>query len=65
MKKLITLALAAIALLCCLVGCSEGDKYNRESFYGVVRFSEESDQLVVYIPNVPIHSSVLEKPASL
>ena len=50
MKKLIALALVVVALLCCLVGCSEGDKYNRERFYGVVRFSEESNQLVVYIP---------------
>ena len=50
MKKLLALALAVVVLLCCLVGCSEGDKYNRERFYGVVRFSEESNQLVVYIP---------------
>ena len=52
MKKLIALALAVVALLCCLVGCSEGDKYSRERFYGVVRFSEESNQLVVYIPSI-------------
>ena len=50
MKKLI--ALVVIVLLFCLVGCSEGDKYNRERFYGVVRFSEESNQLVVYIPSI-------------
>ena len=50
MKKLLALAVAVVVLLCCLVGCSEGDKYNRERFYGVVRFSEESNQLVVYIP---------------
>ena len=52
MKKLIALTLAVVSLLCCLVGCSEGDKYNRERFYGVVRFSEESNQLVVYIPSI-------------
>ena len=52
MKKLLALALAVVALLCCLVGCSEGDKYNRERFYGVVRFSEESNRLLVYIPSV-------------
>ena len=52
MKKILALALSVVALLCCLVGCSEGDKYNRERFYGVVRFSEESNQLVVYIPSV-------------
>lgn len=50
MKKLIALALAVVTLLCCLVGCSEGDKYNHEQFYGVVRFSEASNQFVVYIP---------------
>lgn len=50
MKRLITLAV--IVFMCCLVGCSEGDRYNRERFYGVVRFSEESNQLVVYIPSV-------------
>ena len=52
MKKILALALAMVTLLCCLVGCSEGDKYNRERFYGVVRFSEESNQLVVYIPSI-------------
>ena len=52
MKKLIALVFTMIVLLCCLVGCSEGDKYNRERFYGVVRFSEESNQLVVYIPSI-------------
>lgn len=50
MKKLITLAV--IVLMSCLVGCGEGDKYDHERFYGVIRFSEESNQLVVYIPNV-------------
>ena len=50
MKKLLALALVLIALLCCLVGCSDGDKYNHERFYGVVRLTEESNQLVVYIP---------------
>jgi len=52
MKKLLALSLVLAALLCCLAGCSEGDKYNRERFYGVVRFSEESNQLVVYIPSI-------------
>ena len=52
MKKLIALALAVAALLYCLVGCNEGDKYNRERFYGVVRFSEMSNQLVIYIPSI-------------
>ena len=52
MKKLLALALAVVVLLCCLAGCSEGDKYNRERFYGVVRFSEESKQLIVYIPSI-------------
>lgn len=52
MKKRIAFVLALVALLCCFVGCREGDKYNRERFYGVVRFSEESNQLVVYIPSI-------------
>ena len=52
MKKLIVLALAVATILCCLVGCSEGNKYNRERFYGVVRLSEESNQFVVYIPSI-------------
>ena len=52
MKKRLALALAVVALLCCLVGCSKGDKYNRERFYGVIRFSEEINRLVVYIPSI-------------
>ena len=52
MKKRLALALAVVALLCCLVGCSGGDKYNRERFYGVIRFSEEINRLVVYIPSI-------------
>ena len=50
MKKTLSLILALITLLFCLVGCDEGNKYNYEQFYGVVRFSEESNQLVVYNP---------------
>ena len=51
MKRLMALVLA---LLCAfgLVGCNKGDQYNRERFYGVVRFSEELDRLVVYIPSI-------------
>ncbi len=52
MKKLSALTLSVLILLSCLIGCSEGDKYNRERFYGVVRFLEESNQLVVYIPSI-------------
>lgn len=50
MKKISALALVLVTLFYCLVGCSEGDEYRHERFYGVVRFSEESDQPVVYIP---------------
>jgi len=50
MKKVLALLLAVVALLCCLVGCSDGDKYNHESFHGVVRLSEETNRLVLYIP---------------
>lgn len=52
MRKILSLVIALITLVCCLVGCSDGDKYNRERFYGVVRFSEESNQMVVYIPSI-------------
>lgn len=50
MKKLLVLALVVVTFLCCLIGCSDGEKYKQERFYGVVRFSEECNQLVVYIP---------------
>lgn len=50
MKKLLTFSLALFALLFCLCGCNDGNKYNHEQFYGVVRFSEECNRLVVYIP---------------
>ena len=50
MKKLIALALAVVALLCCLVGCSDGYKDSHEIYHGVVRLSEESNRLVLYIP---------------
>ena len=50
MKKTICLVVSLVILLCCLVGCDEGSKYNYEQFYGVVRFSEESNQLVVCNP---------------
>ncbi len=54
MKKLLalTLAVAAIVISCCFLVCNKGDKYNRERFYGVVRFSESVNDLVVYIPSV-------------
>ena len=35
-----------------LVGCNVGDQYNLERFHGVVRFAEEADRLVVYIPSI-------------
>ena len=50
MKRLIALTLTVALVLCCLVGCSETDKYNHEQFYGVVRFAEEINRPVVYIP---------------
>ena len=48
MKKVILLLLSA-ALLVCLVGCG-GEKYNFESFTGVVTESEDLGRLVLYIP---------------
>lgn len=50
MKKILSLVLSILIILFCSVGCREEDKYNHEQFFGVVRFSEESNQLVVYIP---------------
>ena len=52
MKKILSLLLAFTLLLFCFVGCGKVDKYNRECFYGVVRFLEESNQLVIYIPSI-------------
>ena len=52
MKKLIALILVVAAVCVVLVGCKEGDGYTRERFYGVVRFSEEMERLVVYIPSI-------------
>ena len=49
MKKLLSLVLAVVALLCCFVGCG-GSRDTHEVFCGVVRFSEECSRLVVYIP---------------
>lgn len=51
MKKLISLLILFICFTG-LVSCSENDKYTYERFYGVVKFLDESNQLVVYIPNV-------------
>lgn len=48
MKKVVSVLLSAV-LLVCLVGCG-GEKYNFESFTGVVRLSEETAGLVLYIP---------------
>lgn len=52
MKRLLILALTFLTLTLSLTGCRAGDKYNRERFYGVVRFSEECNSLVVYIPEL-------------
>ena len=51
-EKLIALILMVVAFCGASVGCQEGKRYTRERFYGVVRFSEEMDRLVVYIPNM-------------
>ena len=52
MKKLLALLLTLAAFSYCFIGCSVGDKYNHEKFYGVVRFSENCNRLVIYIPNI-------------
>ena len=52
LKRFLYSILTVIMLLFCFVGCVEADKYNREQFYGVVRFSEECERLVVYIQGI-------------
>ena len=52
MKKALSLVLALITLLFCLGGCTASDEYNYEQFYGVVRFSDELNRLIVYIPKI-------------
>lgn len=53
MKKIkrCSLFMACILALFMLVGCF-GDGYTRERFYGVVRWKEDLNQLVIYIPDV-------------
>ena len=50
MKRLLFILLS-IALVFSLFGC-EKDEYIYEHFYGVVRYSEELERLIVYIPGV-------------
>ena len=52
MKTRLAFLLAVVTLLCCLVGCAVGDRYSHARFCGVVRFSEECNQMVVYIPSI-------------
>lgn len=50
-KKHIIIIVLVVGSILALVGY-QGDGYSRERFYGVVRWSEECNQLVVYIPEV-------------
>lgn len=52
MKRLLALALMLISALCCLFGCVGQPKYEREVFYGVVKYSEDFERLLIYIPNL-------------
>lgn len=53
MKKIVSLITVLIALTMLFVGChSEEDNFIHEKFYGVVRWSEYCNHLVVYIPTV-------------
>lgn len=47
MKKTLSLLVTVLLLSFCLVGCTD---HSNESFYGVVRFSERINGLIVYIP---------------
>ena len=51
MKRVLSFILAVFSILLCLAGCSGGEKYSYESFFGVVDYSEELSRLVVYIPS--------------
>ena len=53
MKKIRIIGFFAICVtvLLSLMGCG-GDGYERERFYGVVRWSEECEDFVVYIPEI-------------
>ena len=55
MKKKGVFAFLLLVCLCAslLCGCGiTGDGYRRERFFGVVRFSEACDRLVVYLPEI-------------
>ena len=52
MKKTICLLIASLTALCCLVGCSSGDKYKHEKFFGTVRSLDLDGRLVIYIPGI-------------
>ena len=49
--KTVALLLALLILTVALVGCSF-DRYNHETFYGVVRWSDDFNGLLVYIPGI-------------
>ena len=53
MKKIRFIGIFAIftAMLLSLIACG-GDGYEREHFYGVVRWSEECEDSVIYVPEV-------------
>lgn len=53
MKKNKIFSFIAICILCIttLISCKK-DEYSYESFYGVIKWSEECERLVVYIPDI-------------
>ena len=51
MKKTLSLILALLFTVLSLSACGASDKYQYETFYGVVSFSEEMNRLLVYIPS--------------
>ncbi len=52
MKRLLALALLLTVALCCLFGCIGQPKYERETFYGVVKYAKDLERLLIYIPNL-------------
>ena len=44
--------ISIISFIACNIPSFNKDKYNYEKYYGLVRFSEEHERLLIYIPNV-------------
>lgn len=52
MKKILVFILVLASILLSFSGCSAFEKKKHEKFYGVVKFLEETNMMVVYIPKL-------------